>query len=158
MQVAAGGIAGSPGWQLAALVATAFASVGLGLTISAFSRTILQAVMLVPLVLIPQILFSGFTPPAGDMSAGPYAVSRFMPSAAAQSVMDVSLFWEKKISGAMRVDFPTAFSNLNRDRSLRNGQTFSNSAPAVQGLAVLCLWTISTYASTWWGLRGRERG
>ncbi len=158
MQAAAGGIAGSPGWQIAALVATAFASVGLGLAISAFSRTILQAVMLVPLVLIPQILFSGFTPPAGDMSAGPYAVSRLMPSAAAQSVMDVSLFWEKKISGAMRVDFPTAFSNLNRDRSLRNGQTFANTTPAVQGLAVLCLWTITTYAATWCGLRGRERG
>ena len=158
MQAASAGMAGSPAWQLSALVATSFASVGLGLAISAFSRTILQAVMLVPLVLIPQILFSGFTPPAGDMGTGPYVISRLMPSAATQSVMDVSLFWQKKIAGAMRVDYPTAFSNLNRDRSLRNGQVFTNSAPAVQGLSILCLWTLATYAAAWAGLRGKERG
>ena len=158
MQASAGGIAGSPGWQIAALIGTAFASVGLGLAISAFSRTILQAVMLVPLVLIPQILFSGFTPPAGEMGTGPYVISRLMPSAATQSVMDVSLFWQKKIAGAMRVDYPTAFSNLNRDRSLRNGQTYTNRTPAVAGLATLFLWTLATYAAAWTGLRGKERG
>ena len=158
MQVSAGGIAGSPGWQIAALVGTSFASVGLGLAISAFSRTILQAVMLVPLVLIPQILFSGFTPPAGDMSTGPYVISRMMPSSATQSIMDVSLFWKKQIAGAMRVDYPTAFSNLNRDRSLRNGQTYTNSTPAVAGLTALFLWTLATYAAAWAGLRGKERG
>ena len=81
-----------------------------------------------------------------------------MPSAANQSVMDVSLFWQKKIAGAMRVDYPTAFSNLNRDRSLRNGKTFANIAPAAQGLAILCLWTIATYAAAWAGLKGKERG
>ncbi len=155
---AAVGIGGSVGWQIAALAATAFASVGLGLAISAHSRTILQAVMLVPLVLIPQILFSGFTPPAGDMKSGPYLVSRAMPSAATQVVMDVSLFWDKKISGAMRVDFPTAFSNLNRDRSLRNGQVFRNSKPAVAGLSALAAWTFATYWLAWFGLRGKERG
>lgn len=158
MQLCSQGIGGSIGWQAAALVATSFASVGLGLAISSLSRTILQAVMLVPLVLIPQILFSGFTPPAGDMKTGPYMISRLMPSAATQSVMDVSLFWDRKIAGSMRVDYPTAFSNLNRDRGLRNGQVFQNETPALTGLAVLAIWTLATYLAAWMGLRGRERG
>jgi len=158
MQLCAAGIGGSPGWQIGALVATSLASVGLGLAISALSRTILQAVMLVPLVLIPQILFSGFTPPAGDMKPGPYFVSRLMPSAATQAVMDTSLFWGKKITGGMRVDFPTAFSNLNHDKSLRNGQIYQNPRPAVEGLAALLAWTIATYGAAWFGIRGKERG
>ena len=57
-------------------------------------------------------------PPAGDMKAGPHFVSRLMPSAAVQSVMDTSLFWQRKISGSMRVDYPSAFWNCNRDKSL----------------------------------------
>lgn len=158
MQLGARGLGGSPAWQIGALVATSFAAVGLGLAISAFSRTILQAVMLVPLVLIPQILFSGFTPPAGDMKDGPFLVSRCMPSAATQAVMDVSLFWNKTVSGAMRVDFPTAFSNLNRDRSLKNGRIFRNPWPGIAGLMALAVWTVATYWAAWFGLRGRERG
>ena len=158
MQGVSGGIGGSVGWQIGALLATSFASVGLGLAISALSRTILQAVMLVPLVLIPQILFSGFTPPAGDMKTGPYVVSRLMPSAATQAVMDVSLFWDRKITGSLRVDYPTAFSNLNRDRGLRTGQIFQNKTPALQGLAVLIAWAFLAYAVAWAGLRGKERG
>ncbi|MDD5200835.1 MAG: ATP-binding cassette domain-containing protein [Terrimicrobiaceae bacterium] len=158
MQLCAQGIGGSAGWQIAGLVATSFAAVGIGLAISALARSVLQAVMLVPLVLIPQILFSGFTPPAGEMQAGPYAVSRVMPSAAVQSVMDVSLFWGRTIAGAMRVDYPSAFSNLNRDHSLRNGQTFVNSAPASQGLATLVAWSLATYGIAWAALRKRERG
>lgn len=158
MQLCTWGIGGSVGWQVAALAATSLASVGLGLAISAHSRTILQAVMLVPLVLIPQILFSGFTPPAGDMKAGPYFVSRAMPSAATQSILDVSLLWNKNISGEIRVDFPTAFSNLNRDRGLRNNQIFQNQQPAVAGLLALCLWALATYWVAWFGVRGKERG
>jgi hypothetical protein len=94
-------------------------------------------------VLIPQILFSGFTPPAGEMKAGPFAVSRVMPSAAVQSVMDVSLFWGRTIGRDAIVDFPSAFSNLNRDHTLRNGQVFENAAPAWQGLATLLAWSLA---------------
>lgn len=158
MQVCTGGIGGSVGWQLAALTGTSFAAVGLGLAISAHSRTILQAVMMVPLVLIPQILFSGFTPPAGDMKSGPFLVSRMMPSAATQSVMDVSLLWDRKIAGSMRVDFPTAFSNLNRNHDLRNGQLFTNRRPAIFGLGILTAWSFLSYFAAWLGLRGKERG
>jgi len=132
--------------------------VGIGLAISALARSVLQAVMLVPLVLIPQILFSGFTPPAGELTAGPYAVSRVMPSAAVQSVMDVSLLWGRQVSGYTRVDFPSAFSNLNRGRALRNGQVFMNAGPAWAGLGTLVAWVLATYGIAWGALRRRERG
>jgi ABC-type multidrug transport system ATPase subunit len=158
MQIGARGIGGAVGWQIPGLVMTAMASVGIGLAISASARSVLQAVMLVPLVLIPQILFSGFTPPAGDMKNGPYYVSRVMPSAAAQSVMDVSLFWGQKIGGVLRVDYPSAFSNLNRDKSLRNGQVFENSRPAWWGLGALAAWMVGSYWTAWFALRGKERG
>ena len=158
MQFGARGLEGEAAWQIPGLVMAALAAVGIGLAISAWAKTVLQAVMLVPLVLIPQILFSGFTPPAGDMKPGPYVVSRFMPSAAAQTVMDVSLFWDKKISGSMRVDYPSAFSNLNRDRSLKNGRFFENSGPAWRGLGCLAAWIVASYGAAWFALRGKERG
>ena len=158
MEIGARGIGGAAGWQIPGLILTALASVGIGLAISAWARSVLQAVMLVPLVLIPQILFSGFTPPAGDMKDGPYYVSRAMPSAAVQSVMDVSLFWGKKIGGALRVDYPSAFANLNRDKSLKNGRLFENSAPAWWGLGALAAWAVASYWAAWFALRGKERG
>ncbi len=152
------GIGGAAGWQIPGLVLTALAAVGIGLAISAWARSVLQAVMLVPLVLIPQILFSGFTPPAGDMKDGPYCISRVMPSAAVQSVMDVSLFWGRKIGGVLRVDYPSAFSNLNRDKSLKNGQLFENAKPAWWGLGALAAWAVASYWAAWFALRGKERG
>lgn len=153
-----GGLGGAPGWQIGGLIATSFAGVGIGLAISAWSRSVLQAVMLVPLVLIPQILFSGFAPLAAEMKDGPYAVSRVMPSAAAQNVMDVSLLWGETVSRHLLADFPAAFANLNRDRSLRNGQAFMNGTPAWQGLGVLVAWCVGAYGLAWTALRRRERG
>jgi hypothetical protein len=113
--------------------------------------------MMVPLVLIPQILFSGFIPPAGEMKAGPYFVSRIMPSAAVQSVMDTSLFWQRKIGGAMRVDYPSAFANLNRDKSLKNGQIYMNANPAFWGLMTLAAWSVGAYWAAWFAPRGKKR-
>jgi len=158
MQIGCLGIGGNPLWQAAGLTGAALASVAVGLAISAWARSVLQAVMLVPLVLIPQILFAGFVPPAGDFGWGPRMVSRVMPSAAAQSVMDVSLFWGKKVTGTLRVDFPSTFSNLNRSEKLRNGQIFRNAKPAVFGLAVLLGWVVAALAVASRFLAAKERG
>lgn len=158
MQLYTGGIGGAVEWQIPAMILAALAAVAIGLAISALSRSVLQAVMIVPLVLIPQILFSGFIPPAGDMAPGPQIVSRLMPSAAVQGIIDTSLFWNKTISGAMRVDYPSAFSNLNRDRSLKNGQIFTNATPAAWSLGTLVMWTAGAYWAAWLALRGKERG
>ena len=158
MQVCTGGIGGAVEWQIPAMILAAFAAVAIGLAISAFAKSVLQAVMIVPLVLIPQILFSGFIPPAGEMAPGAQLVSRLMPSAAVQGVIDTSLFWKKTISGALRVDYPSAFSNLNRDRSLKNGQIFANARPAWWSLGTLATWTAAAYWAAWLALRGKERG
>ena len=56
-----GGRDGAVWWQLAALFGTALAGVGIGSAISALARSVMQAVMIVPLVLIPLIVFSGYT-------------------------------------------------------------------------------------------------
>ena len=158
MQLCTGGIAGAVEWQIPAIVLAAIAAVAIGLAISAFSKSVLQAVMIVPLVLIPQILFSGFIPPAGEMAPGPQLVSRLMPSAAVQGVIDTSLFWNKTISGALRVDYPSAFSNLNRDRSLKNGQIFTNPTTAWWSFGTLAMWAAGAYWAAWFALRGKERG
>ena len=63
------GIDGSALWYLSGIVCTALASVGIGFAISALARTTMQAVMVVPLVLIPQILFSGLVVETNQMSS-----------------------------------------------------------------------------------------
>ena len=78
------------GLKLAAVLAAALVGVALGLTISALVRSNTQAVLWVPLVLIPQILFGGFVITVPEMSAGVYRFSHFVPSFSAQRIMDVS--------------------------------------------------------------------
>ena len=158
MNLLCGGLPGLISLQAAGLTATALASCAIGLAISAAVATPLQAAMIVPLILIPQILFSGFMPPAGDFAPLPHAIARIMPSAAAQSTVDVSLFWNQKIRGALRVDFPSAFSNLNRWQKLENGAIYRNARPAATGLGVLAAWTAAALVLCGELLRRRERG
>lgn len=75
--------------KLSGLFATAWVGVAIGLTISATVRTETQAVMWVPLVLIPQILFGGFVVTRPEMTASVRAASEFVPSFCAQRMMDV---------------------------------------------------------------------
>jgi hypothetical protein len=44
----------------------------------------MQAVMIVPLILIPQIVFSGYTVAAHEMTPAVLRVSRLMPTFSAQ--------------------------------------------------------------------------
>jgi hypothetical protein len=78
------------GLRLAALFGAAFVGVAIGLGISAMVRTETQAVMWVPLVLIPQILFGGIVVTRPEMSASVRATSEFIPSYCAQRLMDVA--------------------------------------------------------------------
>jgi ABC-type multidrug transport system ATPase subunit len=78
------------GLRLAALFGAAFVGVAIGLAISAMVRTETQAVMWVPLVLIPQILFGGIVVTRPEMSASVRATSEFIPSYCAQRLMDVA--------------------------------------------------------------------
>ena len=78
------------GLKIMAVLAAAFVGVALGLTISALVRSSTQAVMWVPLILIPQILFGGFVITVPDMSMAVYRFSHLVPSFSAQRIMDVS--------------------------------------------------------------------
>jgi ABC-type multidrug transport system ATPase subunit len=75
--------------KLGALIAAASVGVAIGLTISAMVRTETQAVMWVPLVLIPQILFGGFVVTRPEMTRSVRVASEIIPSFSAQRMMDV---------------------------------------------------------------------
>ncbi len=105
-------------WQIACLILCALTSTCLGLAVSSWAKTSIQAVLMVPVIIIPQILFSGMVFPASDWNdhSVPRIVSRFFPSFASQRVMDVSLLWEKEILNIFemedeRLDLP--LENLN---------------------------------------------
>lgn len=94
------GLIGDPLWQLAAIAGSSLAMSGLGLLISAYSKTPTYAVMAVPLVIIPQILFSGYVFGLQQWSHRRLAtvISRVCPSYAAQRLVDISLFWKKELN------------------------------------------------------------
>jgi len=64
--------------------------VGMGLAVSAWVRTPTQAVMWVPLLLIPQILFGGYVITLPKMPASVRKVAVAFPSHACQRILDVS--------------------------------------------------------------------
>lgn len=75
-------------WLAAGLAA--LTGVAIGLTISSLVANTTQAVLWVPLILIPQILFGGVVVTVPDMSRSVRAFSHAMPSFAAQRIMDVA--------------------------------------------------------------------
>lgn len=85
-----GVFATSIGLKLLALVATAMVGVAIGLAISALVQNSTQAVLWVPLVLIPQILFGGFVVTRPEMAPSVRIASLGIPSHASQRIMDVA--------------------------------------------------------------------
>lgn len=102
----AGGLQGSVLWQLLALGTTALAATGIGLLISSWSRNVLQAVLLVPVFTIPQILFSGYVFELQDWDdrTVPRIISRAFPGFASQRIVDTSLLWQKQIGNYDELD------------------------------------------------------
>lgn len=76
------------GLRFFAVSMAALTGVSIGLTISSIVTNATQAVLWVPLVLIPQILFGGVVVTVPDMSKSVRAFSHIMPSFAAQRIMD----------------------------------------------------------------------
>ncbi len=149
------GLGGTVWWQVLGVLGTALAAVGLGSAISAWSRSLMQAVMIVPLVLIPQILFSGFTVEVRDMRPSVLTVSGFMPTFAAQSVMDTSFLWKERVAGDLISDHPKPVSNLRARGYVKTGAIFENPKPATLGLLTHALWAVATYVLSWLALRRR---
>ena len=179
------GLAGSPWWEMGSVLCTAYAAVGIGFAISALARNEMQAVMIVPLVLIPQILFSGLVVETVDMhSKVVYALTSIMPSYAAQTMMDVGAFWHRPITIPLHNNRDKAYNHLKDLRArellaqspdLKQGDAMGMAreslkvgaspptvynAANVGGLAAfkLLAWTLAGYVTAWFGLRAKERG
>jgi hypothetical protein len=76
--------------RIGALLAAAITGVAMGLAVSAYVRTVTQAVMWVPLILIPQILFGGFVVTTPEMDPSVAVFSSILPSYNLQHLMDVA--------------------------------------------------------------------
>ena len=76
--------------KVAAFFGAALVGVSLGLAVSAWVRSPTQAVMWVPLLLIPQILFGGYVVTLPKMSPVVRWISNAFPSHACQRIIDVS--------------------------------------------------------------------
>jgi ABC transport system ATP-binding/permease protein len=157
------GVHGAVQWQVIGLILLAFASTGIGLTVSAFARSIVQAVMLVPLILIPQIVFSGFSPPAHDMSQPVLWVSQIMPSFASERIADVSFLLNQKITGDLISEYHTPYWNIydwhqsRTGQSLKNGAIYTEERPLWVAYLSLISWTLAAFAASFWLLARKER-
>ena len=78
------------GLKLVALAGTALAGVAMGLAISGLVQTGTQAVLWVPLILIPQILLGGVVLVRPELSASARTLASITPSFSAQRILDVS--------------------------------------------------------------------
>ena len=156
-----GGRDGSVGWQLAALFGTALAGVGIGSAISALARSVMQAVMIVPLILIPLIVFSGYTvTPAEMKDASPkvLTVAKLMPTFSAQTVVDTSFLWQRELEGELMRDHGQSLRNLDPERELSTGDTYDRAKPAWFALMGHGWWLLGSYLVAWLALRRKERG
>jgi ABC transport system ATP-binding/permease protein len=157
------GVSGAWPWQVIGLIFLAFAATGIGLTISAFAKTAIQAVMLVPLFLIPQIVLSGFSPPAYTMPTPILWVSQAMPSFASERIADVSFLLDQKITGELITDYVIPYSNINdwyrseTKQRLLNGSTFTKKRPLWVAYLSLILWTLGGFVTSAWLLQRKER-
>jgi ABC-type multidrug transport system ATPase subunit len=148
--------------QILCLALTALAANSIGLAISAWSRSIEQALFMVPLVLIPQILFSGFVvplsewrqgggqPPADHDSAVLHVV-RWMPGYASQRLIDTAHLWECSRTTPFRNDL--AFLNLHADGLAVYGTEFERWKPVWTGALKLLLFVLIGLRLASWPLR-----
>jgi ABC-type multidrug transport system ATPase subunit/pSer/pThr/pTyr-binding forkhead associated (FHA) protein len=152
-----GGFDGSAMLQCLALFSIAIAAVGIGAAISALSRSVMQAVMFVPLIIIPQILFSGYTVSPSDMSRSVLFVSRLTPTFCAQTIMDTSFLWRRKLEGELMRDYRDSYRNLDPQHDFSNGDIFTKKRPAIRGLIGNVMWGLATYLLAWITLKKKER-
>ena len=150
-------LTGSAEWQLASLAATALVGVAIGSAISALVRTTTQAVMLVPLILLPQIVFSGYVLPSFAVQGAKKTLCEIMPSYSSQRVMDVSLFWREKLAPDYLREHAVAFKNVDSSAHWKPGATFDNPTLAQHALAKLLAWTGLCYLTALVALAFKER-
>ncbi len=155
-QLLEGGLAGDWRWQLLALGLAATMGSVIGLAISALARTPRQAILAVPLFLIPQIVLSGFTIPAHEMEHAVRRVAKLLPSYAIQQLNDVGFVWNKPLSRDVLKEHYTSFRNLNESGTLKTGDLFRNTQAIRWSLTIQAAWWGIAVALLWCGLRKGE--
>lgn len=149
-------LTGSPDWQTAALLATALSAVSIGFSLSAWVRSTTQAVMLVPLILLPQIIFSGFVLPNIAGSGPKKIVSELMPSFSSQTMMDSSLLLQETVSSNLVSEHGLELHRLGVEKNLHLGDTWVDTGPARMSLFRHALWLLAGWIITWAGLWKKE--
>ncbi len=168
-------------WQLVGAAAIVLCATSWGLAVSAWARRSAQASFVVPLLVIPQILFSGFVfpldhwqPPEKDAGirarSGRFAVrqiARLVPGYSGQRLMETSLAWDQHEDARDDEARERAFENLKVlvdeqtwDAFVNGGErgvTWRATSPAAWAVAYLAVWTALSLALAALGLR-RERG
>jgi hypothetical protein len=157
LQVGESGLGGSVAFQTLGLAGAAASGVGIGCAISALARTEMQAVLFVPLILIPLILFSGHPVPANEMKPPVHTVSRLTPGFSAQTLMDSSFIWGQEIARDTLSDHWTSFRNLNRSGKFKTGDTFSDPSQPAAAAVTLAAWFAISYAVAYAGIWRKER-
>jgi ABC transport system ATP-binding/permease protein len=145
--------------QLGGLWTTAFAAVGIGCAISAMARSVMQAVMIVPLVLIPMIIFSGFVIRATGMTDSVRRASLCTPGFAAQVMMDLSFVYKRPWEEISEKEHRISLTNLRKiieDPKEVDDQWF-DLRPAKLALVNHSAWVVGTYLLAWVTLLRRER-
>ncbi|MEQ1861808.1 MAG: FHA domain-containing protein [Chthoniobacteraceae bacterium] len=155
-----GGRDGAALLQLGGLCTTAIAAVGIGCAISAISRSVMHAVMSVPLILIPMIIFAGFVVRPGEMTDTVKAASRSTPGFAAQELMDTSFIYNRPWEEVRERLHRQSQTNLSRmvEEPRMEDERWMDLRPAREALAVHAAWALATYWLAWFALRRRERG
>jgi ABC-type multidrug transport system permease subunit len=149
--------------EIVGLLLLAFASTGIGLAISCFARSALQAVMLVPLILIPQILLSGYTVETSQMDPPVLLVSQLMPSFAAERISDESLLLNRRIAGDVSEKYDRPYDNLNQynraatGQRFKTGQTYTDARPLWVGYLNLFIWSVAGFVLSYVGLMRKEK-
>lgn len=102
--------------KLLSLLGGAGCGVALGLMISSLVRSPVQAVMWVPLILIPQILFGGYVVTRPEMTAPLRLISNVVPSAAAQRIAETGALYGQSVPGVTnRTRIPTFLELTQQD-------------------------------------------
>jgi hypothetical protein len=119
--------------------------------------------MLIPVLLIPQILFSGHTVEVKDMSPPVLAISQLLPSFAAERIFDTSLLLNQRLTGQFPQDYPLPYYNINAwyrsitGERLKAGTTYLQARPIWVGYLSLVLWTIAGFGACFILLGRKER-
>jgi len=144
-------------WHLASMVGSAAAGVAIGLAVSAWALKPSHALVAVPLLLIPQILLSGFVTPAHEMRPEVRAVARLFPAYSAQRLMDFSAVWERPATRQVLSDFWDAVANVKEVTGLKTGETISDPRAGWYAVGGLGVWVICGLGTAWIGLWRRSR-